>query len=268
MMAAVGRLVWGAADLRVAAWGGAWGGQQDCRIASRLVLGRAAGRPTSWSGAVKRSQSLEAFHVAPHSSSSLLIGFSDYLTRAGRWRQWVSADQRLAGFDSLDSILEGWRGGDRSEDLYQAVSAAAALGSRRGADDSDAAVALLVLLQDGIVARGTKLAMGSQRHRPADEVIDGVLLALCEQVRMSAPNLGCRGPAFLLARACRQAIRDAKPVAAALVAAEAMAWGTPFAAFARGAARKPCGRGGGARGLSAVIDDLVARTASRSPELS
>lgn len=139
-----------------------------------------------------------------------LNSMSDELDRDGRWRRWAVTDDRLASFDCLGEILAQWRSNDRSERCYLAVSALAALGSRRGGDDPVAALAVVVLLQDGIIARAHDLAHGSQHRRPADDLVDEMLMAVWEKVRSSAPNLGCRGPAFLLARAVSQVLRDAK----------------------------------------------------------
>ncbi|MEO7844416.1 MAG: hypothetical protein ABIR82_03685 [Nocardioides sp.] len=133
-----------------------------------------------------------------------LESLSDDLIRTGKWQHWSANDARLAGLNSLEQALENWRH-DHGEASYLTVSALAACGSRRGDDDPEAALAVVVLLQDAIVALACELATGSLASSPLDDVVDDVMCAVWEEVRRSAPNLAHRGPRILLQRALGRA---------------------------------------------------------------
>jgi len=122
----------------------------------------------------------------------ILDTLSDDLLASGKWRTWAAADPRLAAHASLADALQAWRR-DRDEPAYLTVAALASLGSARGGNDDDAALAVAVLLQDGIVRVAHDL-----RDRCE---LDDVLGAVWEQVKRSAPTLGHRAPRFLLRRA-------------------------------------------------------------------
>ena len=122
----------------------------------------------------------------------ILDTLSADLLESGRWRRWCASDTRLAAHPSLTDALEAWRR-DRGESAYLTVAALASIGSSRGGNDDDAAMAVVVLLQDGIVRLATDLRDQCE--------LDDVLAAVWEEVKRSAPNLGHRAPRFLLQRA-------------------------------------------------------------------
>lgn len=80
--------------------------------------------------------------------SSLATSVVNSLHRSGKWAQWQQAEPRLAVFDTLEEALEGWR--RRDTRCYEVVAGLTAIGSRRGGDDDDAALAVTVLLEDGV----------------------------------------------------------------------------------------------------------------------
>ena len=92
----------------------------------------------------------------------------------------------------LDDAVEAWRR-DRDESAYLTVAALASLGCSRGGNDDDAAMAAVVLLQDGIARLASDL-------RDLCE-LDDVLSAVWEEVKRAEPDLGHRAPRFLLQRA-------------------------------------------------------------------
>lgn len=121
------------------------------------------------------------------------------LERSGKWAQWQSVDPRLDAFDGLGEAREGWR--QRDDRCYQVVAALTALGSRRGGDDNDAALALTVLLENGV-------------HRLAANLIDvceidDVNATVWEEIKAAEPQLGCHAARYLLQRAHQRLCRPA-----------------------------------------------------------
>ena len=104
----------------------------------------------------------------------------------GSGREWQQVEPRLAGFASLEEAREGWR--RRDERCYQVVAGLTALGSRRGGDDDDAALAVAVLLEDGV----NRVAM------TLNDVceIDDVNATVWEEVKAAEPQLGCHAAAL------------------------------------------------------------------------
>lgn len=124
----------------------------------------------------------------------VLDTLSDTLLASGTWQHWRELDTRLASQPSLREALESWRRGrGRGESAYLTVAALAALGSSRGGNDNDAALAVVFLLQDGIARLANDLRDQCQP--------DDVMAAVWEEVKRAAPNLGHRAPRFLLQRA-------------------------------------------------------------------
>ena len=109
----------------------------------------------------------------------LLQSLSDDLSTSGKWSAWVAADERIRQYTSLEEALRCGRGG-RTDPWYQAVAALTELGSRRGGDDHDAALAVVVLLCDtvGAIARDLKV--------DADDVIT----AMWEEVKTATAEQG------------------------------------------------------------------------------
>jgi hypothetical protein len=127
----------------------------------------------------------------------ILVHLSDQLAESGKWNVWRHADPRLAGHLSLAEALEVWRR-DRAEASYLTVAALAGIGSSRGGDDDDAALAVAFLLQDGLV----RIAVDVRDRCELDDV----LAALWEEVKRSAPNMGPCAPRFLLRRTKARAL--------------------------------------------------------------
>lgn len=121
------------------------------------------------------------------------------LHRSKKWAQWQQAEPRLAVFDTLEEALEGWR--RRDTRCYQVVAGLTAIGSRRGGDDDDAALAVTVLLEDGV-------------NRVASTVTDvwetdDVNATVWEEVKAAEPHLGSHAARYLLQRARQRLIRPA-----------------------------------------------------------
>src|SRR3954454_18035356 len=74
---------------------------------------------------------------------------SAQLTRSGKWARWAGADPDVAWPASLEDAALEWRR-EKTEDAYRLVARLTWLGSRRGGDDNDAALGVLVLLDPGI----------------------------------------------------------------------------------------------------------------------
>lgn len=124
-----------------------------------------------------------------------LAGLSDQTTTSGTWERWRSMQPCLQPLASLDEAVRLWRS-ERSEHAYRAVAALARLASRRGSDDEDAALAVLVLLQDGI----DRLAAQMQEEYDLDDVVT----AVWEEIKAVEPAPGPRAARFLLSRARRR----------------------------------------------------------------
>lgn len=135
------------------------------------------------------------------STQHYLDTLSDTLLATGKWRRWCAADARLTGPD-LDSVARGWRAGDRSASCYLAVAALTELGSRRGADDDDAALAVAVLLADG------RAHLAHQLRDLCEP--DEVLTAVWEEVKRAKPEQGPRAARYLMCRAKDQLLTGAR----------------------------------------------------------
>ena len=111
---------------------------------------------------------------------------------ATHWPAWQRDDPRLDSFADLDEVAALWHA-ERAQPCYLAIAALAGLGSRRGGDDDDAALAVLVILHEDI-----DLLTGQLRRicQP-----DDVLWAVWDSVKRAEPQLECRAPYFLLHRA-------------------------------------------------------------------
>lgn len=139
--------------------------------------------------------------TVPAPSAHYLDTLSDTLIASGKWERWCAADDRLNGSD-LNSVADLWRAGDRSTSCYLAVAALTELGSRRGEDDDDAALAVAVLIADGIA----HLAHQLRDLCESDEV----LAAVWEQVKRATPEQGPRAARYLLCRAKDQLLTGAR----------------------------------------------------------
>lgn len=106
------------------------------------VTPRTSTTVTAWTAATR------SHHERRRGQSALADAVSTSLARSGKWEQWQQLEPRLAGFANLEEACAGWR--RRDEECYQLVAALTALGSRRGGDDDDAALAVLVVLADGV----------------------------------------------------------------------------------------------------------------------
>lgn len=133
--------------------------------------------------------------------SALAEAVTTSLARSGKWEQWQQTQPALARFASLEATYEAWR--RRDDDCYPVVGALTALGSRRGGDDDDAALAVLVLLSEGV-------------NRVAGQLSDlcevgDVHATVWEEIKRAEPQLGNRAGRYLLRRAhqrlCRQSGR-------------------------------------------------------------
>ncbi len=138
-------------------------------------------------------------HLRQQATSTLAASVLASLERSGKWAQWQSVDPRLTAFAGLAEAREGWR--RRDDRCYQVVAALTALGSRRGGDDDDAALAVTVLLEDGV-------------HRLAANMIDvceidDVNATVWEEVKAAEPQLGCHAARYLLQRARQRLCRPA-----------------------------------------------------------
>lgn len=119
------------------------------------------------------------------------------LTCSGKWASWCQEDPRLEGISSLADAVETWR--RRDSRSYQVVAALTRIGSRRGGDDNDAALAVVVLLAPGIARLATAL-------RDICEV-DDVRTKVWEMVKAAEPQLGSCAARHLLRRARQQLTR-------------------------------------------------------------
>lgn len=141
----------------------------------------------------------EGQHQRRMAQSALATAVISSLARSGKWTVWQKAEQRLAGFADLEEAREGWR--RRDERCYQVVAGLTALGSRRGGDDDDAALAVAVLLEDGV----NRVAMTLTDVCETDDVNATVW----EEVKAAEPQLGCHAARYLLQRARQRLSRPA-----------------------------------------------------------
>jgi hypothetical protein len=131
--------------------------------------------------------------------NSLADAVISNVERAGKWPQWQQVEARLAGFTSLEDVREAWR--KRDDRCYQVVAGLTALGSRRGGDDDDAALAVAVLLEDGV--RRVAAALNDVCEP------DDVTTTVWEEVKAAEPHAGCHAAAYLLRRARQRLSRPA-----------------------------------------------------------
>ncbi|MCB0905712.1 MAG: hypothetical protein KDB63_01175 [Nocardioidaceae bacterium] len=157
------------------------------------VTPRTSTTVTAWTAATR------SHHERRRGQSALADAVSTSLARSGKWEQWQQLEPRLAGFANLEEACAGWR--RRDEECYQLVAALTALGSRRGGDDDDAALAVLVVLADGV-------------NRVAGTMSDvcelgDVHATVWEEVKAAEPQLGNRAGRYLLDRARQRLCRPA-----------------------------------------------------------
>ena len=138
-------------------------------------------------------------HKRRRAQSALATSVIASLERSGKWAQWQEAEPRLAGFASLEEAWEGWR--RRDERCYQVVAGLTALGSRRGGDDDDAALAVAVLLEEGVNRVAMTLADVCE--------IDDVNATVWEEVKAAEPQVDCHAATYLLRRARQRLSRPA-----------------------------------------------------------
>lgn len=139
----------------------------------------------------------EGQHKRNQSLNSLASSLIDRLERSGQWAQWAQVEPRLGGFASLEEVRAAWR--VRDQRCYQVVAGLTALGSRRGADDDDAALAVVVLLEGGVNRVALTLADVCE--------IDDVGATVWEEVKAAEPQLGAHAARYLLKRARQRLIR-------------------------------------------------------------
>lgn len=161
--------------------------------AHEVTIGAASPIPThplSWS---------DGQHQRRKAQSALAASVISSLERSGKWAEWQQVEPRLAGFASLEEAREGWR--RRDERCYQVVAGLTALGSRRGGDDDDAALAVAVLLEDGVNRVAMSLTDVCE--------IDDVNATVWEEVKGAEPQVGCHAATYLLRRARQRLSRPA-----------------------------------------------------------
>ena len=161
--------------------------------AHEVTIGAASQIPTprlSWS---------DGQHQRRKAQSALATSVISSLERSGKWAKWQQVEPRLAGFASLEEAREGWR--RRDERCYQVVAGLTALGSRRGGDDDDAALAVAVLLEEGVNRVAMTLADVCE--------IDDVNATVWEEVKGAEPQVDCHAATYLLRRARQRLSRPA-----------------------------------------------------------
>lgn len=134
-----------------------------------------------------------------HVRNALAASVCFSLERSGKWREWQRVEPRLVGFDSLEEARDGW--GRRDERCYQVVAGLTALGSRRGGDDDDAALAVTVLLEDGVRRVAATLADVCES--------DDVTATVWGEVKRAEPEVGGHAATYLLRRARQRLSRPA-----------------------------------------------------------
>jgi len=139
-------------------------------------------------------------HRRKKALSALAASVIAGLERSGKWAQWQAADPRLVPFDSLDAVRAAWR--RRDERCYGVVAGLTALGSRRGRDDDDAALAVVVLLADGVNRLAARDLMFVCE-------LDDVNATVWEEVKSAEPQLGSHAARYLLQRARQRLTRPA-----------------------------------------------------------
>jgi hypothetical protein len=147
-------------------------------------------------------------HKRRKAQSALATSVISSLERSGKWAEWQTVEPRLAGFASLEEAREGWR--RRDARCYQVVAGLTVLGSRRGSDDDDAALAVAVLLEDGVNRVAMVLTDVCE--------IDDVNATVWEEVKGAEPHLGCHAARYLLQRARQRLSRPAAGMVARVAA--------------------------------------------------
>lgn len=163
-------------------------------------------------------------HQRRKAHSALATSVISTLEGSGKWVDWQAVEPRLAGFASLEEVREGWR--CRDERCYQVVAGLTALGSRRGGDDDDAALAVAVLLEEGV----NRVAMTLS---DVCELVD-VNATVWEEVKAAEPNLGTHAARYLLQRARQRLTRPAAGMVARVQAMsldQRLGWDTSAAGF-------------------------------------
>lgn len=163
-------------------------------------------------------------HQRRHAQSALATSVISTVEGSGKWVDWQAVEPRLAGFASLEEVCEGWR--RRDERCYQVVAGLTALGSRRGGDDDDAALAVAVLLEEGV----NRVAMTLS---DVCELVD-VNATVWEEVKAAEPSLGTHAARYLLQRARQRLTRPAAGMVARVHATsldQRLGWNTSDAAF-------------------------------------
>lgn len=161
--------------------------------AHEVTIGAASQIPTprlSWS---------DGQHQRRTAQSALATSVISSLERSGKWAKWQQVEPRLAGFASIEEAREGWR--RRDERCYQVVAGLTALGSRRGGDDDDAALAVAVLLEEGVNRVAMTLTDVCE--------IDDVNATVWEEVKGAEPQVDCHAATYLLRRARQRLSRPA-----------------------------------------------------------
>ena len=161
--------------------------------AHEVTIGAASQIPTprlSWS---------DGQHQRRTAQSALATSVISSLERSGKWAKWQQVEPRLAGFASIEEAREGWR--RRDERCYQVVAGLTALGSRRGGDDDDAALAVAVLLEEGVNRVAMTLTDVCE--------IDDVNATVWEEVKAAEPQLGSHAARYLLHRTRQRLSRPA-----------------------------------------------------------
>lgn len=122
-----------------------------------------------------------------------LGALSDDLSRSGKWQQWCDSDARLAGLESLQ-VASGLHRRDRHRARF-AVAALVELGCRRGGDDDEAALAVVVMLADALEASARRPGWGFE--------FDEYVSAMWEAVKQAGPSQGPAAAGFLVKETCR-----------------------------------------------------------------
>jgi len=159
-------------------------------------------------------------HQRRHAQSALANSVISTLEGSGKWAEWQAVEPRLAGFTSLEEAREGWR--RRDERCYQVVAGLTAVGSRRGRDDDDAALAVVVLLEEGV----NRVAMSLS---DVCELLD-VNATVWEEVKAAEPNVGTHAARYLLQRARQRLTRPAAGMVARVRATsldQRLGWDSP-----------------------------------------
>lgn len=138
-------------------------------------------------------------HKRRKAQSALATSVIASLERTGKWAQWQEIEPRLAAFASLEEVREAWR--RRDQRCYQVVAGLTALGARRGVDDDDAALAVTVLLEDGVNRVTMTLTDVCE--------LDDVNATVWEEVKAAEPQLGSHAARYLLQRARQRLSRPA-----------------------------------------------------------